>query len=377
MNRHTNAYGLAGVDVDVEAEASRIMYEASKRTFANRKGLIGEIITPFDDFAGLKMVAVDNLPADSYFSMGFDTAGTKVEIAQRVGKHDTIAFDLLAMVCDDALIRGGEAVLVGSNLDLKTLGTDERYLPIIQELARGYEAAAKEAGVAVINGEIAQMGSLMAGHGDFPYHWGAACVWFAKKDRLLTGAEIKAGDAVVVLREHGFRANGWSLVRKIFEQVHGPEWHTVLHAGSTLGLLALQPSIIYSRAVASMYGGFAGTGTCVVHGVSHITGGGVPEKVRRVLRPSGLGARLSNLYEPPAIMQYCQQIGNVSDEDAYRTWNMGQGMAIMTPDPETVIKQAQQFGLEAQLAGEITNERKLEIISKGTQTAGQSLVFKL
>ncbi|MEK7557178.1 MAG: AIR synthase related protein, partial [Patescibacteria group bacterium] len=235
MSKHRNAYALAGVDVDVEAEASRIMYEASKKTFENRTGLIGEITAPFDDFAALKMVAVDSLPEGSFFSVGFDTAGTKVEIAQRVGKHDTIAFDLFAMVCDDALIRGGEPVLVGSNLDIKTLGTDERFLPIMRELAEGYVAAAREANVAVINGEIAQMGSLIAGYSDFPYHWGAACVWFARKDRLLTGAEIQAGDAVVVLQEHGFRANGCSLVHKIFRYVHGEEWHTTPHAGSTLG----------------------------------------------------------------------------------------------------------------------------------------------
>src|SRR3989344_3374836 len=102
------AYAEAGVDVDIEAQASRIMYEASKETFAHRKGRIGEIIAPFDDFSGIKMVNVSALPEGSFFSVGFDTAGTKVEVAQRVGKHDTIAFDVLAMVCDDALVRGGD-----------------------------------------------------------------------------------------------------------------------------------------------------------------------------------------------------------------------------------------------------------------------------
>ncbi|OGG73354.1 hypothetical protein A3A38_01535 [Candidatus Kaiserbacteria bacterium RIFCSPLOWO2_01_FULL_53_17] len=370
-----NAYALAGVDVDVEAEASRIMYEASKRTFENRKGLIGEIITPFDDFAALKMVAVENLPKGSFFSMGFDTAGTKVEIAQRVGKHDTIAFDLFAMVCDDALIRGGEPVLMGSNLDIKTLGTDDRFLPIMRELAEGYVAAAKEANVAVINGEIAQMGSLMAGHGDFPYHWGAAGVWFARKDKLLMGSEIKAGDKVVMLQEKGFRANGWSLVRKIFKQAHGDEWNSVSHEGSTLGLLALTPSVIYSRSVVAMHGGFASEGSCTIHGVAHITGGGVPEKMGRVLRRSGLGVHLSDLFEPPEIMSYCQKAGTISDYDAYRAWNMGQGMAIITPEPDAVIAEAKKHGIQAQVAGEITSEKKLELVSKGVENPGGVLTF--
>jgi len=370
-----NAYALAGVDVDVEAEASRIMYEASKRTFENRKGLIGEIITPFDDFAALKMVAVENLPKGSYFSMGFDTAGTKVEIAQRVGKHDTIAFDLFAMVCDDALIRGGEPVLMGSNLDIKTLGTDDRFLPIMRELAEGYVAAAKEANVAVINGEIAQMGSLMTGHGDFPYHWGAAGVWFARKDKLLTGTEIQKGDKVVMLQEKGFRANGWSLVRKILKEAHGGEWHNVAHEGSTLGLLALTPSVIYSRSVVAMHGGFASEGSCRIHGVAHITGGGVPEKMGRVLRRSKLGVHLSNLFDPPEITQYCQKAGNISDYDAYRAWNMGQGMAIITPEPDDVIAEAKRHGIQAQIAGEITLEPTVEIISKGSEIPGKMLTF--
>ena len=320
-----NAYALAGVDVDIEGAASRIMYEASKATFKNRAGLVGEIVTPFDDFAALKMVAVGNMPEGSYFSMGFDTTGTKVEIAQRVGKHDTIAFDLLAMVCDDALIRGGEAVLVGTNLDIKSLGSDGRFLPIIDELAKGYIAAANDANVAIINGEIAQMGSLMTGYGDFPYHWGAACIWFARKEKILTGTEIKEGDAIVMLKENGFRANGWSLVRKIYAKEYGEDWHTTPFNGSTLGLIALTPSVIYSKCVVGIHGGYATEGTAEIHGVAHITGGGIPEKISRVLRRSGFGAELTDLFELPAIVSHCQKLGEVSDYDAYRAWNMGQG----------------------------------------------------
>lgn len=372
-----NAYALAGVDVDIEAEASRLMYEASKETWKNREGLLGEIVMPFDDFAGIKMISAANLPEGTFFSVGFDTAGTKVEIAERVGIHDTIAFDLFAMVCDDAVLRGGEPVLVGTNLDIKSLGTDERYLPVIRELAKGYVAAANEANVAIVNGEIAQMGSLMTGHGDFPYHWGAACVWFARKEKLFTGTEIKPGDKVVMLREHGFRANGWSLVRKIFREAHGDDWHEAPFQESTLGIAALTPSVIYSRAVVAMHGGFATEGSCKVHGVAHITGGGVPEKMARVLRPSGLGAKLDNLFDPPEVMAYAQRTGKVSDYDAYRAWNMGQGMAVITPEPEKVIEEARKFGIEAKVAGEITRKQGVTLVSKGTESRGQVIDFSV
>jgi phosphoribosylformylglycinamidine cyclo-ligase len=363
------------VDVDIEAEASRIMYEASKQSFENRKGLVGEIVAPFDDFAGIKMVSVGDLPAGSYMSMGFDTAGTKVEIAQRVNIHDTIAFDLFAMVCDDAVLRGGEPVLVGTNLDIKSLGSDERYLPIIRELAAGYVAAAKEANVAIINGEIAQMGPLVSGWGDFPYHWGAACVWFGRKDKLFTGKEIMAGDSVVMLREPGFRTNGLSLARSIFEARYGSDWHLQAFEGSTLGRAVLTPSKIYSRFIIGIHGGFATEGTTIVHGVAHITGGGIPEKLARVLRMSGLGARLEALYEPAAVIKHCQEVGNVSDVDAYRAWNMGQGMAVITPEPEKVIAEAKAYGIEAQRAGEITPEPGIALASKGSASPDAFLSF--
>jgi len=369
------AYAKAGVDVEIEAEASKIMYEASKQSFENRKGKIGEVQAPFDDFAGLKMVPIGALPQDAYMSIGFDTAGTKVEIAQRVGKHDTIAYDLLAMVCDDALIRGGEPILVGTNLDIKSLGSDDAFLPVVRELAEGYVAAAKEAGVAIINGEIAQMGSLMHGWGDFPYHWGAACVWVARKSKILTGKEIQVGDSVVMLREEGFRVNGWSLVRKIFETEYGSHWHDEKFEKTTLGLAALTPAKIYSRFGVKLHGSFEEEGVAEVHGFAHITGGGVPEKMARVLRPSRLGANLDNLFMPPMVMAHCQEVGRISDYDAYRAWNMGQGLAIITPEPEKVIAEAKKAGIEARLAGSITKDPRITIKSRGIEKPGQPLSF--
>lgn len=371
-----NAYALAGVDVDIEAEASRVMYEASKATHKNRAGKFGEITTPFDDFAGLRMVAAEGLPEGSFFSMGFDTVGTKVTLAERTGIHDTIAYDLFAMVCDDAVLRGGEPVLIGSTLDIRSLGSDDRFLPVLRDLARGYVAAAEDAGVAVINGEIAQMGSLISGYGDFPYHWGAACVWFARKEKLFTGREIQVGDSVVMLREHGFRANGWSLIRKVFREAHGDEWHEAPFEESKIGVEALKPSIIYSKCVVALHGGFQTEGTTTIHGVAHITGGGIPEKMNRVLRPSGLGAELTDLFAPPPIMAYCQKLGGISDRDAYGTWNMGQGMALITPAPEKAVEEAKKFGIEAKIAGKIVKTPGVRLVSAGIEASGELLSFE-
>src|SRR3989338_8802779 len=164
--------------------------------------------------------------ADSGVNIGLGGVGTKMELAERVKNHRTIAYDLFAMVTDDAVVRGAEPVLIGSILDVNSLGTlDKSFIEEIRQLAEGYIGAAKAANVAIVNGEVAELGSRVGGFGSFNYNWGAAVVWFAKKDRMFTGKEIKEGDYLVGLREEGFRSNGLSLVRKIMMHKHGDNWH--------------------------------------------------------------------------------------------------------------------------------------------------------
>ncbi len=372
-----NEYGISGVNVDVEEIAAKILYEAAKKTFENRTGNIGEIVVPFDDFSGIRAVNVSNLPGDSFMCLTFDGIGTKVEIAQRMNNHRTIAFDLFAMVCDDAIVRGGEPVLIGSVLDVNTLGNDTSKIKIIEQLAEGYVKAAEAANVAVINGELAQLGKAVGGYGDFSYNWCSGLVWFGRKPKLFTGKEIQVGDYIVALQEKGFRSNGFSLVRKTFEGVFGEKWHEVEFEGRKLGEHVLMPSTIYSKAIIHMHGGFKTDGCCEIHGIAHITGGGLPSKVGRALKFSGYGAKLDNLFEPCSAMLYCQKVGNIPDSDAYRTWCMGNGLIVITPEPERVIEEARKFGIEGKIAGRIIPERKIIIKSFGIQKRGEELTFDM
>ena len=368
-------YSKAGVNIKLGDKASKILYEAARKTFENRKDNIGEIIVPFDDFSGVRAIDVSALPAGSLMCMGFDGIGTKVEIAQRMNNHSSIAFDLFAMVCDDAIIRGAEPVLIGSVLDVNSLG-DDPDIPMIKQLVDGYVAAAKDANVAVINGELAELGSAVGGYGKFKYNWCASVVWFANKEKLFTGKEIQVNDSIVVLEEKGFRSNGLSLARKIFEMKYGEEWHNAEFEGEKLGNLVLVPSTIYSKAVVHLHGGFKTGGCCKINGVSHITGGGIPGKLGRVLKPSGYGAELDNLFEPCKAMQHCQEIGEIEDKEAYKTWNMGQGLAIITPEPEKVIEEVSKFGIQAKIAGKVIEEKKIKIKSQGISKDSQ-LVFDI
>jgi len=245
----------AGVNIELGNDASKVLYEAAKLTWNNRKGRLGEVIEIFPGFSGLRAIHVGGLPDDAYMNMGFDGIGTKIEISERLAKHDTVAYDLFAMVCDDAVIRGAEPVLVGSILEVRSLGNDdESYIDFVKQLAMGYVDAAKEANVAVVNGDVAGLGARVHGYGPFNYNWGAGVVWFARKNRIITGGFIQPGHTLIGLKEEGPRSNGLSLIRRILSETHGADWHEATYNGKNLADLALHPSRIYTRAVVDMFG---------------------------------------------------------------------------------------------------------------------------
>ena len=124
-----------------------------------------------------------------------------------------------------------------------------------------------------------------------------------------------------------------------------------------------------------MFGGYQGEPKAEVHGVAHITGGGIPGKLGRVLKPSGLGAVVHSPFEPSNIMRYVQFVGKVPHEEAYKTWNMGHGMIIVTPEPFEVMKVAKEHGIESKMIGEVTKYPGIQIMNKGVASDGNMLYF--
>ena len=216
-----------------------------------------------------------------------------------------------------------------------------------------------------VNGELAECGPRINGYGSFNCTWSAGVVWFARRGRLLSGAMVRPGDAIVGLQETGCRSNGYSLVRHILQHQHGDAWHTVPIGDTTLGAMALQPSRIYAAAVVDMLGGVHGEPQVELHGVVHVTGGGVPGKLGRLLRRVHLGAEITDPLPPGPLLAYLQEHGPVSDYEAYRVWNMGQGMLLITPQPEAAIAVAREHGMHAQVIGEITAQPGLHLCSRG------------
>jgi len=394
-------YADSGVNIELGDDVSKILYNAAKQTWKNREGKLGELIIPFDDFSGVRAIDVSGLPEGTLMNIGFDGVGTKMELAERINDHSTIAYDLFAMVCDDAVVRGAEPVLVGSILDVNSLGRkDETYISHVNQLAKGYIDAAKAANVAIVNGEVAELGNRIYGYHEsvnifkrifkgvdyiitgkspesegFNYNWGAAVVWFANQERLFTGHEIQEDDYIIGLEEKGFRSNGLSLVRKIMENSHGDDWHKIKYNDVSLAELALQPSRIYSGAVVEMFGGYRDKPQAKINGVVHVTGGGLPGKLGRILKPSKKGAVIEYPFEPSELMLYCQEKGNVSDEEAYKTWNMGQGMVIITPEPEKVMEIAEKHSIYSKFIGTVTSEKGIKIKNKGFYSSEKYLEF--
>lgn len=374
---------IQDVNIKLGDDVSRMLYEASKLTHENRPGLLMEF---HESFSGARAMPVSMIPdpENTFMNLGFDGVGTKVEIAERMDDHSTVAFDLFAMVCDDAVVRGAEPVAIGSILDVRQLDDTDHTRTAVQQLARGYIAAAKAAGVVVVNGEVAELGDRVGGYNALPdnfnYNWGASVLWLAHRDRLLTGEQLRPGDALIGLDEFGFRSNGITDVRKALLLEYGTNWQdkVVEELGrATLGQLVQRPSTIYSKFINSLTGGYD---TRVepkarVSGVAHITGGGQPSKLGRMLEPSGLGAVIDEPITPPAIMKHVQELRGFSDRQAYGKWHMGPGMVIATPDSEAVFEASANQGVSAQLIGYVDDKPGIRIKNMGAVSDEEWLEF--
>ena len=360
------SYSTSGVNLDIGNIASKILYDAAKKTWQNREKKFGNIFSPFDDFSGLRAIKIGGLKKNIVACLGFDGVGTKIEIAERVGNHTTIAFDLFAMVCDDAVVRGGEPVIIGSVLDINSLSKKNNGIEIIQQLATGYVNAAKESNVAVINGELAELGSRISGFGNFNYTWSSGILWIAEEKNLISGKNIKVGDILIGLEETGFRSNGISLVRKILSEKFGGNWHQKKLNGKKLGEIILHPSKIFCKSIVKIIGGILYSPKAKISGIAHITGGGIPEKLGRMLKPSDFGAIIDNPIDAPEIMNYCAKIGNINLKEMYRSWNMGTGMILSANknEVEKIISILKKEKINTKIIGKIISDKKIIINTK-------------
>ncbi len=345
----------SGLDLPLGDRCSATAFAWARRTFGNRDGREGEpILRGEGTFASLVRVGGATLALTS------DGIGTKVEVAERTGIYDTLGWDLVAMVVDDLAALGVEPTDLTNILDVDVLDHD-----VVDALMRGLHAAAAGARVAVVGGEIAELGSRIGGFGTgMHFNWCATAIGVLPPGQApLDGRAVRTGDALVALESPGLRSNGFSLARRVLAAAHGEAWHqTPFDEHITWGEALRVPSRIYAPLVTDLL-----AEGIPLHAAAHITGGGIPDKLGRVLKPTGLGAVLDALPPPAPVFARLAALGPVPAEQAWHLWNMGTGMILVLP-PEVapdVCARAAAAGCPGCVAGRIRALRGIEIHGQG------------
>lgn len=368
-------------------ECSKILYNASRETWKNRKGLMGEVESLYDDFFGVRhsVLRGDNVV---HLDLPTDGIGSKIEFAERLSHergdfspHRTIAHDLIAMVCDDAACQFQEPIVIANTIQTKKPNKN-----LTSELAKGLVEAAKIAKVSVLRGEY-EVIDRVKGYGKFAYNWNASALSVSDKGMQVLGSPYHIElqfisdnvpkSFIVALKENGPRSNGYSNIRKALRKKYGKDWHKENYYGENIAETFLKPSTIYTPLLIDMWKGML-SDKGKVYGMAHITGGGIPEKLGRLLRctPKKIaGAHLYDLFEPPDSLKFIQKISNMSDKAAYSIFNMGNGVLVVSPDPEYIMSRAKKYGVESKTVGQITKEPLIKIKSTGKFSKGETMKF--
>jgi len=278
---------------------------------------------------------------------GTDGVGTKLKVAQLSGRHDTVGIDLVAMCVNDTICCGAEPLFF---LDYVAMSHDD---PVrLEQIVAGISAGCLECDAALIGGETAIMPDLYQ-PGD--YDLAGFCVGIVEKSRLLDGSAIIPGDLVLGIESNGVHSNGFSLVRKIvFEHAGLSADDTIDFFDGTVGEMLLQPTQLYARAVRDVLNHYKVKS--VVHGIAHITGGGLHENLSRVL-PVSVDAEIARDSWPiPPVFPWMQELGGVEEDEMFRVFNMGVGLTMVVSEyyAESVQQQLAESGLKSWAIGKIS-----------------------
>lgn len=299
------SYRAAGVDIDAGNRLVDRIKPLAARTL--RPGVLAGI----GGFGALFELPLERLRQPVLVS-STDGVGTKLRLALALGRHDTIGIDLVAMCVNDIVVSGAEPLFF---LDYYATGRldVESAAQVVQGIARGCELA----GAALVGGETAEMPGMYSGT---DYDLAGFCVGLVEKERLIDGSRVQPGDVLLGLASSGPHSNGYSLIRKILDR-DGAALGSPF-GDSTLGEVLLEPTRIYVKPLLALLAEIE------VHALAHITGGGLPENLPRVL-PAGTWAIIdATRWRRPAIFDWLQSRGGVAAAEMWRTFNCGVGMVV-------------------------------------------------
>jgi phosphoribosylformylglycinamidine cyclo-ligase len=324
-------YRDAGVDIDAGDElVERI------------KPLVARVRRP-EVLAGIGgFGALVELPAGyrrPVLVSGTDGVGTKLRLAIDAARHDTIGIDLVAMCANDIAVLGAEPLFF-----LDYYATGKLRVDVAEAVVRGIVEGCAQAGAALVGGETAEMPGIYYGE---DYDLAGFCVGVVEKDAIIDGSKVRAGDAVIGLASSGPHSNGYSLIRKLLA-LSGAGSDTQLDGKPLLDRL-LAPTRIYVKSLLAL------ARQLEVHGLAHITGGGLTDNIPRVL-PDGLEAVLERRrWHRDPVFDWLQQVGRIEATEMYRTFNCGIGMIAVVPREQAAQAMAllAASGESAQIIGEI------------------------
>ncbi len=310
-------YASAGVDVEAGDKAVELMKASVRR--ATRPEVLGGL----GGFAGMFDASAIARMSRPVLATSTDGVGTKVAIAQALDIHDTIGFDLVGMVVDDIVVCGAEPLFMTDYIACGRV-VPERIAAIVGGIAR----ACEQARVALVGGETAEHPGLLEPD---EYDVAGAATGVVEYADVLGPERVRAGDVVLGLASSGLHSNGFSLVRRVIAHAGWSLEREVAEFGRTLGEELLTPTRVYAADLVDLLRDpqvRAGGG---VHGLSHVTGGGLAANLARVL-PIGLHARLDRAtWTPPAVFATVARLGNVPRADLERTLNQGVGFVALVP----------------------------------------------
>jgi phosphoribosylformylglycinamidine cyclo-ligase len=325
-------YREAGVDIDAGEELVERIKPRVKRSM--RREVLGGI----GGFGALVEVPLDRYRKPVLVS-GTDGVGTKLRLAIDTRRHDTVGIDLVAMCANDVLVQGAEPLFF---LDYFAMGKLD--VGVGERLIAGIVEGCVQAGCALVGGETAEMPGMY--HGE-DYDLAGFCVGIVEKDAIIDGSATRAGDVVLGLPSSGPHSNGFSLIRKIL-QVSGADAGTVLDGVPLVDRL-MAPTRIYVKPLLRLIAELP------VHGLAHITGGGLVENIPRVV-PEGLEVVLErNAWRRDAVFDWLQREGRVADAEMYRVFNCGIGMTVhlRAGDADRAVGILRDMGQEALVIGEV------------------------
>jgi len=355
-------YSKSGVETDQEEALMKSLLQNVSATFSFREGLVGSPVLGLGHFAN-----VLDLGGGKGLAISTDGVGTKMLVAEMMGKYDTVGIDCVAMNVNDILCLGAEPIALVAYIAAEKLDAD-----VLGEIGKGLAEGARQARISICGGETAQLKEIIKGKQEGKgLDLAGAAVGLVDLRNIISGDAIEEGDVVIGLASSGIHSNGLTLARTVFFDKLGlsPDEH-VAELGRSIGLELLEPTRIYVPQILEML-----RRDVRVKAASHITGGGLLN-LARVQAP--VGFTLGSLPEPQPIFRLIQKHGNVPAEEMYRVFNMGIGFCVVCPeaDVDNAMEIAQKHATPARCLGYAVHdpERKITLPEIGLVSRGKKFI---